>query len=337
VVRQGYYPEPREAEKLSDRLVRVLLLGGAIATAFAAVGCMSSADFQGARDFLSNVGSAINGRLSADYDPPDYDGPPLGKLPSYRMGDAYTYSSGRTETVAAVGDERILWRNDLESEFERYPNFVLPTALARTKRGVVTRTVDVPADVLWPLVPGTRRQFTSEVRVNAVDDGRERLYWRNWVCSVVGPEQIAVQFGTFDAVKISCDRYSHGQWRQTRVWYYVSEIGHYIKRVDLVQGQGPKDIQLLSIQQSLDGMNRSVQRALYDLEQNTLERMPSGKAARWRSSGGDVAVTMVVTKTMQTEAGQFCRAFRQQIQNNGVDRLVPGLACRTWNGRWVRL
>ena len=67
------------------------------------------------------------------------------------------------------------------------------------------------------------------------------------------------------------------------------------------------------------------------------ESMPSGKPANWRSSDGDVAVKMTVTKTMQTEAGQFCRAFRQEIQGKGVERLVPGLACRTWNGRWVRL
>jgi len=298
---------------------------------------MSSSDLEGARNLLSSIGSAFSERLSADYDPPDYDGPPLGELPSYRMGDTYTYSSGRTETVAAVGKERILWRNDLQSEFERYPNFVLPTAVARTKNGVVTREVDVPADILWPLVPGTRRQFISEVKVHPEGADRERIYWRNWVCAVVGPERIAVQFGTFDAVKISCDRYSRGQWRQTRMWYYVPEIGHYVKRVDRSQGEDSRDIQLLSIQQALDGLNRSTIRALYDLEQETLERMPSGKAASWQSSAGDLAVTMIVTKTMQTEAGQFCRAFRQQIQNNGVDRLVPGLACRTWNGRWVRL
>jgi surface antigen len=94
---------------------------------------------------------------------------------------------------------------------------------------------------------------------------------------------------------------------------------------------------LLSIQQAYDGLSRNAKRALYDLEQQTLERMPSGKSANWRSTDGDIAVTMTVTKTMQTEAGQFCRTFRQQIQGSGVERLIPGLACRTWNGRWVRL
>lgn len=298
---------------------------------------MSSSDLQGARDFLSSIGSALSDSLSADYDPPDYDGPPLGELPVYSMGDAYTYSSGRTETVAALGDERITWRNDLDSEFERYPNFVLPTAVARTKKGVVTRMVDVRPDILWPLIPGTRRQINSTVSVHLDGQDRERVYWRNWVCTVVGPERVTVQFGTFDAAKISCDRYNRGRWRQTRTWYYVPEIGHYVKRVDQIEGQDASDIQLLSIQQELDGLNRMTRRALYDLEQETLERLPSGKAASWRSSAGDIAVTMIVIKTMQTEAGQFCRAFQQQIQNNGVGRLLPGVACRTWNGRWVRL
>jgi len=298
---------------------------------------MSTPEFQGARDFLSSIGAALNDRLAVDFDPPDYDGPPLGALPVYRKGDAYTYSSGRTETVAALGDEKITWRNDQDSEFERYPNFVLPTAVARTKKGVVTQTVDVPPDILWPLVPGTRRQFNSEVSVRVTGEDRERVYWRNWVCTVAGPEPVTVQYGTFDSVKISCDRYNQGRWRQTRAWYYVPEIGHYVRRVDRVQGRAASDVQLLSIQQGLDGISGTTRRALHDLEQETLERMPSGKAASWRSSAGDIAVTMVVTKTMQTGAGQFCRAFRQEIQNNGVDRLVPGLACRTWNGRWVRL
>lgn len=322
---------------MADRLVRFLCLSWAIAAATAVGGCISSSGMQEARDFLSNIGSTLNDRLSADYDPPDYDGPPLGQMPNYRMGDAYTYSSGRTETVKELGTERVVWQNDLRSEFERYPNFVLPTAVARTERGVITRTVDVEPNILWPLVPGTRRQFSSVVNIQLEGQNRARVFRRDWVCTVGDLERITVQFGNFDAVKISCDRYSRGRWRQTRTWHYVPEIGHYVRRVDRIQGQKPEDVELLSIQQALDGMNRNIQRALYDLEQQTLERMPSGKSANWRSSAGDIAVTMTVTKTMQTAAGQFCRAFRQEIQYDGVDRLLPGLACRTWNGRWVRL
>lgn len=323
--------------EVADRLVRVLCLSWAIAAAIAAGGCVSSSDLQEARDFLSNIGNTLSDTLSADYDPPDYDGPPLGQMPAYRLGDAYTYSSGRTETVKELGEERVVWQNDLRSEFERYPNFVLPTALARTERGVISRTVDVQPDILWPLIPGTRRQFSSVVNVQLTGQSPARIFRRDWICSVGGLERITVQFGVFDAVKMSCDRYSRGRWRQTRTWYYVPEIGHYVRRVDRIQGEQPRDIELLSILQALDGMNRNTQRALYDLEQETLERMPSGKSANWRSSAGDIAVTMTVTKTMQTEAGQFCRAFRQEIQHNGVGRLLPGLACRTWNGRWVRL
>ncbi len=46
---------------------------------------------------------------------------------------------------------------------------------------------------------------------------------------------------------------------------------------------------------------------------------------------------MIVTRTLKTEAGQFCRTFRQVVSGADGERLVPGLACRTWNGRWVRL
>jgi len=321
----------REAENLAFQLVRIMSLIGELAATLVAGGCDSSGDV------IGTIGSTLKERLSADYDPPDYDGPPLGGLPTYRLGDAYTFSSGRTETVAEIRDERILWRNDLSAEFERYRNFVLPTASTRTDRGEVDRSFDVPPNMLWPLIPGTRRQFTSAVKVRLQGQNGERLFRREWICTVNGAEKVTVQFGEFDSVKISCDRYGRGKWRQTRIWYYVPAIGHYVRRVDRFLGREPRDIELLSIQQAFDGLSRNAKRDLYDLEQQTLERMPSGKSANWRSTDGDIAVIMTVTKTMQTEAGQFCRTFRQQIQGSGVERLIPGLACRTWNGRWVRL
>lgn len=300
-------------------------------------GCLSTADLEDAKGALDEFGTKLRGKLSPDYDPPDFKGPPLGQLPTYQLGDAYTYSSGRTETITGIGDDRITWRNDLNSVFERFPNFVLPTLATRTDKGQVTRKFDVSPEVLWPLIPGTRRQILSEVSVRLQGQNSERLFRREWVCTVNGPEKVAVQFGEFNAVKISCDRYGRGRWRQTRTWYYVPEIGHYVRRVDQYQGRESRDIELLSIQQAFSGLSRGAKRALYNLEQRTLERMPSGKPASWRSQEGNFAVTMTVTKTMQTEAGQFCRTFRQKIQGRGVERLVPGLACRTWNGRWVRL
>lgn len=316
---------------------RILTLGVAVAMALATGGCVSPANIESAKTLLENIGSTINEKLSADYDPPDYKGPPLGQLPSYQLGDSYTYSSGRTETVAEIGDEYIVWRNDLRSEFERYPNFVLPSAMTRTDKGQVTRKFNVAPDVMWPLIPGTRRQFVSEIKVRLQGQNSEQLFRREWICTVNGPEKVNVRFGQFDSVKISCERYGRGRWRQTRTWYYVPQIGHYVRRVDQIQGRQSRDIELLSIQQGFAGLSRNAKRALYDLEQQTLERMPSGKPANWRSREGNLAVTMTVTKTMQTEAGQFCRTFRQEIQRRGVERLVPGLACRTWNGRWVRL
>ena len=284
-------------------------------------------------DLLEN----LRDRLSGDYDPPDYKGPALGELPSYRRGDSYTYSSGRTETIQESAGNRVVWRNDLDSSFERYPNFVFPALVTRTARGEVVRSFDAPPQTLWPLIPGTRRHFKSEVRVKLDGQRGERMFYREWICTVVGASRVAVQFGEFDSVEIACDRYSRGKWREKRTWFYVPEIGHYVKRVDSFLGRDARDTELVSIQQGFDGLSRDARRALHDLEQKTLERMPSGKAANWRSRDGNIAVTMVVTKTMKTEAGQFCRAFRQEIREKSGERVIPGLACRTWNGKWVRL
>lgn len=315
---------------MAGHLFRNLIPSASLVALLVLAGCVQAGEVGG---LLEN----LRGKLSADYDPPDYKGPPLGVLPSYRQGDAYTYSSGRTETIEKILEDRVVWRNDLDSSFERYPNFVFPSINTKTDRGEVARNFDVPPDTLWPLIPGTRRQFKSEVRVKLDGQNGERLFYREWICKVLGMSRVEVQFGEFDSVEITCDRYSRGKWRENRTWYYVPEIGHYVRRVDKFLGRKSRDTELVSIQQGFDGLSRDTKRALYDLEQRTLERMPSGKSANWRSSEGGIAVTMVVTRTLKTEAGQFCRTFRQTISGEGGDRLVPGLACRTWNGRWVRL
>lgn len=320
---------------MTDRRVDILIRYGALCALLPVLGCVPTGD--GSQSFLGRTADALRAGMSQDYDPPDYDGPPLAALPVYRTGDSYTYSSGRTETIARTEGENIVWENDLDATFERYRNFVLPTARIETARGVVERTFNVPPEVLWPLIPGTRRQFTSEIRVRMQGERGERLFRREWVCTVDGEERVAVQFGEFDSVKISCDRYGRGRWRQKRVWYYVPEIGHYVRQTDSFIGRDGRDVELVSIQQAFDGLSRGAKRALYDLEQETLERMPSGKTSNWRSTDGSVAVSMTVIKTLKTDAGQFCRTFRQEVSGGSGSRLVPGLACRTWNGRWVRL
>jgi len=321
----------REAEILVGRILSKVVRSATFVAIFALAGCTSAG--VGGGQFLDS----IRGKLSADYDPPDYQGPPLGTLPAYRQGDAYTYSSGRTETIQTVFEGLVTWRNDLDSSFERYSNFIFPSAKTKTDRGVVVRDFDVPPNTLWPLIPGARRQFKSEVRVKLDGQNGERLFYREWICSVVGSAVVEVQFGKFDSVEVACERYSRGTWRERRAWYFVPEIGHYVRRVDQYLGRKSRNTELVSIQQGFDGLSRTARRAFYELEQQTLERMPSGKAANWRSSEGDLAVTMVVTKTMKTEAGQFCRTFRQTISGEDGNRLIPGLACRSWNGRWVRL
>lgn len=326
----------RKAEILAGIRKRLFILV-TIAVAMLAGACESpdnSAEGGGLLGMLDRTAGLLRDTMSADYDPPDA-GPPLGELPEYYVGDAYTYSSGRTETIEGVANERIVWRNDLSSRFERHRNFILPTARTRTDRGEVTREVTAAPDMLWPLIPGTRRQFTSKVRVRR---GRtEQLFNRDWICSVDGVERVSVRVGEFDAVKISCDRYGRGKWRQKRVWYYVPEIGHYVRRVDSFLRRESREVELVSIKLAHNGLSETARRSLYEMQQRTLERMPSGKPASWKADDGELTVTMTVTRTMRTSAGQFCRSFREEFNESGADRLVPGLACRTWNGRWVRL
>lgn len=332
-------------DRLSMNLngVRFTLRCGAIAAFFIVTACLPPEEEKGGGvdgsfvSVLNKTASVLKGGLSQDYDPPDYQGPPLGQLPAYFVGDAYTYSTGRTETVTEATEDQVIWVDDLRSHFERYRNFVLPAIMTRTDRGTVTRSFEVAPDMLWPLIPGTRRQFSSDISIKLRNKKGRRVFRRDWVCTVVGQERVKVQFGVFDSVKIDCDRYAHGSWQQTRTWYFVPEIGHYVRRVDKYLRSENRDVELVSIQQTFDGISTVSRRGVYDLEQRTLEGMPSGEPASWQSPDGRLKVTMTVAKTLRTEAGQFCRTFRQYFDDGENPRFVPGLACRTWNGRWVRL
>ncbi|MCK4869421.1 MAG: hypothetical protein KAT39_15315, partial [Alphaproteobacteria bacterium] len=67
---------------MADRIFRDLTRSAVIVALLGLAGCMQVDDV--ASGLLEN----LRGKLSANYDPPDYKGPPLGDLPSYRRGDA---------------------------------------------------------------------------------------------------------------------------------------------------------------------------------------------------------------------------------------------------------
>lgn len=67
---------------------------------------------------------------------------------------------------------------------------------------------------------------------------------------------------------------------------------------------------------------------------NALERAPVGKTVSWQNpeSGNQGYVTP--TRTFQTQNGQYCREFQQEIVVNGQSQRAFGVACRMQDGSW---
>jgi len=69
-------------------------------------------------------------------------------------------------------------------------------------------------------------------------------------------------------------------------------------------------------------------------QQNALEHGPSNKPMRWKNpdTGNQGAITP--KPAYQTETGQFCREFQQDVTVGGKTEEAYGKACRQPDGSW---
>ena len=197
--------------------VRALAVAAALATA----GCVTTPEMPSLPDFGELIERAsLSGR----------EGPPA-ELPRPRVGQAFIYSNGRVEQVAAIDGDAVVWRNHRGEEWVEPINFVLPTRRDdRSLRG--------DADDFWPLQTGNYTRF-REVR----RDG-PRLF----ECNVVDYGPQTVPAGTFDAYRIECTRYTQTQSRISRRWVfeYAPEVGHVIAQTIYVPGERSRSRELVA-------------------------------------------------------------------------------------------
>ena len=70
--------------------------------------------------------------------------------------------------------------------------------------------------------------------------------------------------------------------------------------------------------------------------QEALETLPSSQALTWYGADG---VTGLITplRTFKIKTGHFCRDFTEAIVRQAVPLSVASRACRTDQGRWLRV
>lgn len=153
-------------------------------------------------------------------------------LPQYERGDAFVFSDGRVERVVSVAGERVTWAGLSGPSYQRHRNFIVPILSWRTGRGSGSREMRGNPDVLWPLDRPRSARFRSVTETRANPQAAPKRSVSLWVCKSRKKQPLTVAAGTFEAVPVSCDRYSSTTMRliERREWDYAPELNHYIRR-----------------------------------------------------------------------------------------------------------
>ena len=146
------------------------------------------------------------------------------RLPTYRVGDAYTFGNPpvRWEVVSIDGD-RVTWRSENDDEQVTGFNPLLPAREWRSNRlGEGYRIISHVKGHLFPMKVGSRTAFKATVSTD-----RPPYSWAyNWTCEVTDLRTVDGPKGAVDAFKVDC-----GRERPDEItFYYAPSVGHYVTK-----------------------------------------------------------------------------------------------------------
>ncbi len=262
-------------------------------------------------------------------------------LPAYVSGERYYYDNGRTERVSSTSGDRVIWKDDRGIRLTRSRNPVYPELERKAKSSHTERRVDgIDNGELWPLAGGRSTDFVSDKTRTDKRTGLVKSKRRYWICRVDGTETIQVRMGTFDTWRVTCERVHRkkAQKNKLRTWYYAPEVGHYVLKT-YGQKYDPKPyrrIELTGIRPPTEalGVDSKARKREYASFQKALEKAATGETVTWKDRESGVVVRTTPTATMQTGDGRYCRTYRQEVSPNPGNRVYPGIACRSDDGRW---
>jgi len=252
-------------------------------------------------------------------------------LPTYAVGDAFTFSDGRTETVVGVRGEFVDWRNDLGFAFTTFRNFLLPRESWQGSGRRGETALDASPELLWPLVPGHRADFLARRAVILETEGTRRDFLQSWSCRVEAQGETAVPAGVYDGYRLVCERRDDvAALRETKTWFYAPAIGHFLRLEDNRDGT-VKRRELVAFHRSsnypVDPAEATFQRAL--------ESLVSGSAATWQSPDKRRSIAVTPLRTFRRDS-LYCRDYRQVTDAAGEIATWMGTACRQSDRQWLR-
>lgn len=258
--------------------------------------------------------------------------------PRYEVGDTYVYDDGRVEKVARVGPERTVWETADGSSYTAYRNFILPPI--SWKAGTSKGENEIrPADgVKWP--PATQGDVEFTVGARSGDDEVDipAVWSGTWHCGSNGRKSVKTRLGKFDTIVIRCDRDKPdpGTWK-TRIWYYVPEIGHYVRRVEFIHGTKRKStVDLIAVKPGGSGWPTAARGGLDWAIQSALDSGNLETPVKWRSSAVGAMFEIHVGGTVPVSGNAECMRYELDRIGEEQTRRFPAIACKEpGQQRWL--
>lgn len=264
---------------------------------------------------------------------------PLGSAePVYEVGDAYVYTDGRVETVSRVGPEQTHWESDQGRVYTTYRNFILPPISWKDGSARGENQMQPASGTKWP--PVTTENVVFSV-ISTTDGGqvdKPRIWSGKWRCTAKGVSPIKAIIGKFNALVIECDRAKPdpGTWKR-RTWYYVREVGHYVRRTDVIHGTGQKlTVDLVAVRPGGNGWPPAARGGLDWAIQGVLDAGDYKNTVEWRSSAVGAMFNIRLEGAVAAYGKTDCRRYR--IERTGPEqvRLFPAIACKKPGAeRWL--
>jgi hypothetical protein len=307
-----------------------------------ALSCVLGLSFLSACQTLENFEDSLNSLndgLGKYAEKSENTGPDLGAatLPTFGIGDAFVYDSGRAIYVDDIKADRIIWNGGGDYLFETTADFTGPnlewsyTDQEDRKRSGSAQVKD-GSDTLWPLELGKQARISTYAENTDPDTGATNSYDQWLTCKVPSTETLEIAAGTFDTFVVECSRYYKQWWMQTTKWWYAPDIGFYVKRDRSWNSGSEQSEELVTFGPAPAKIPQAQQDQLDATVQETLESVNSGTTNT--KSFRDLRIDITPLKTVQTDKGVWCRTYRQELTARNRTSQQVKTACRTDNG-WV--
>jgi peptidoglycan hydrolase-like protein with peptidoglycan-binding domain len=258
--------------------------------------------------------------------------------PSYEVGDTYVYTDGQVETVSRVGTERTLWESAGDSVYTTYRNFILPPISWKSGATRVENQIQPIDGTKWPPATSEDVVFSVVSKTGSDPVANPGTWSGKWRCEAKGVSPVKAIAGQFDALVIECHRAKPepGTWKK-RTWYYVQEVGHYVRRIDLIHGTGQKlTVDLVAVRPGGKGWPPAARGGLDWAIQGALDAGDYENTVEWRSSAVGAMFNIRLEGDVPSSGKVDCR--RYSIKRTGPEqvRIFPAIACKTPGAeRWL--